>query len=132
VTPLTLRNALAYVALWALNALVAWVALKIASGVLIGFAPGEPFADQAQGTAATLTLIASGLSFWLAAHRPRLGREDINSLINEVGTFDARGALLSVLRGYDEPVPPLTDDETTRIADAVYARIEARMRGEAH
>jgi hypothetical protein len=126
-TKLTWRNALAYLALWALNALVAWVALNIASGAIIGFAPGEPFAAQAQGTATTLTLIASGLSFWLAAHRPRLGREDINNLINEVGTFDALGALRSLRHSYDESIPPLTDEETTHIADKIYERIETRI-----
>jgi hypothetical protein len=120
----TLRNLLGYTVLWALNALVGWLALQIAAGAVWGFHTGQAFAEHAAGTAGTLTVIASGLAFWLAANRPRLGREDISALVNEVGAIDARAVLRGWLDGLDAPAPPpLTDEEVTRLARAIVSEM---------
>lgn len=126
-TDLTLRNALTYLALWVLNALIGCLALAVATGKLWGFGEGGFFEPIAPSLAAGLTLIGSGLALWLAANRPKLGREDVSALVREIGTIRARAILADVLHGYQPSAPALTDDDLDRLADHIYERIEARM-----
>lgn len=128
-TPLTIRNALGYVLLWALNALIADLAIQVGIGAVWGFQAGQVFAPHAAEVASALALIGSGLAFWLSAHRPALGREDVAALVGQIGTFDALAVLRDVLHGRSQSPPPLTDDELARMADHVYERIAARMLG---
>ena len=125
-TDLTLKNLLAYAILWALNGLVVCLAAAIAAGALWGFGEGGFFEPIRAGVGAALGLIGTALAMWLAANRPRLGREDISSLVSEVGHLNAKGVLVNFLHG-GQVVAPLSDDEFQRMARLIVDEIRDRM-----
>lgn len=96
-TPLTLRNLLTYILIWALVMVLGWLATLIATGMLWGFRPGEPLADGAAQASVALLAGASALGTWLSANRPRLGREDISALVTEIGAINVRTILSDVV-----------------------------------
>ena len=78
---------------------------------------------------ALLALAIPALGTWLAANRPRLGREEISHLVGEIGAINARDVLRDAFYG-NRQTTVMADIELVRMADLVFERISARMRGE--
>lgn len=127
-----LRNLAVYVGLWLVNTLLGCLALAVANGRLWGFEPGGILEPSGASVSAALIVVGTALTGWLAANRPRLGREDISALVNEVGTIRVRMLLADLVHGGRQAAPGavLTDAELDRLADRLYARIAARLTGD--
>lgn len=131
-TDLTIKNLLLYLLVCAADALAVCLAAALGAGRVPGFGDGgffEPITPLAIGF---LAVVIPSLATWLAANRPKLGREDVSALVSEIGALDAKAILSDALYGrrQDEASAALTIDEINVMADRIYERIAARLRGD--
>lgn len=122
---LTLRNLLIYCLVGAAEALAVCLAAAFGAGSVPLFREGEFFAPISGGVIAGLAVAIPALGTWLAANRPKLGREGISTLVGEIGALDA-SVILSAWRDRRQ-VPSLAPEELDRIADHMYERIAAKL-----
>lgn len=114
-TNATLRNILWYVA-------IAIGAATLATGVQLGVALSgtEDLAWRPLAATFTTTLFGTLMTSAGTAFRPKAGREDVSSLVSEIGPQNAVAALeveaIKQSTGVDAPMPALSDEDVDRLA----------------